>query len=108
MIVFKNYLKVAKSFLPIIIVYTLIFVGIATISSTSGAQNTDAFEASESRIAFINHDQESSFINSFQKYIKENAEYVNIQDSDEELRDALFFRKVDYIMIIPKGFTDDF
>ena len=69
MIVFKNYLKVAKSFLPIIIVYTLIFVGIATISSTSGAQNTDAFEASESRIAFINHDQESSFINSFQKYI---------------------------------------
>ena len=50
MIVFKNYLKVAKSFLPIIIVYTLIFVGIATISSTSGAQNTDAFEASESRI----------------------------------------------------------
>lgn len=108
MIVFKNYLKIAKSFLPIIIIYTLLFVGIAAITSTSGAQNDNTFEASQAKIAVINHDKESSFLNTFKQYIQDSAKYVKIQDDEKELRDALFFRQVDYIMIIPEGFTEKF
>lgn len=108
MTVFKNYLKVAKSFLPTILIYTLIFVGIATITSTSGANQGQDFEASKSQIAVINHDKDTDLVKSFMTYIENNADHIDIEDSQDAMRDALFFRKVDYIMVIPKDFTTDF
>lgn len=108
MIVFKNYLKVAKSFLPIIVVYSIIFLTIAVLSTMSTNTSDDHFEASRTKIAVINHDQDSSFIDAFQNYMKSQAEYVDIKDNENELRDALFFRRVDYIMVIPENFTKDF
>lgn len=108
MTVFKNYFKVAKKWFPMILIYTLIFVGIATITSTSKAQSNQMFEASETNIALINHDQETKLTQAFTQYIKDNAHFVEIEDNEGELRDALFFRKVDYIMIIPHNFTKDF
>lgn len=107
MIVFKNYLKVAKSFLPIIIVYSCIFIGIAMITTKTNSSQTQ-FEASKACIAIINRDRDSGLIQSFQNYIEENAQYIELNDNEEELRDALFFRKVDYIMIIPEGFSESF
>ena len=44
MIVFKNYFKVAKPFLPMIIIYTCIFVAIATITSTNGIQTDTVYQ----------------------------------------------------------------
>lgn len=108
MTVFKYYLKVTKSYLPIIIIYTLIFVGIAMLTSTSGSTNGQTYVAEEAKIAFINHDVDSEFMDSFQNYIQENAKYVELEDTEDSLRDALFFRKVDYIMIVPQHFTEDF
>lgn len=108
MTVFKNYLKVTRSFLPTIILYTLIFIAIATMSSASGTQQSQNFVTSKSSIALINRDQDTPLIQTFQKYIQAHAEYVKLEDSDNQLRDALFYRKVDYIMIVPAHFTDDF
>lgn len=108
MTVFKNYLKVTRSFLPTIILYTLIFIAIATMSSASGTQESQNFVTSKSSIALINRDQDTPLIQTFQKYIQAHAEYVKLEDSDNQLRDALFYRKVDYIMIVPAHFTDDF
>lgn len=108
MTVFKNYLKVAKTFLPTILIYSLIFFSIATMTSISGTHQGQSYEAEKSKIAVINHDNEIPFIQSFMTYIQDNAEYVEIEDSEAEMRDALFFRKVDYIMIIPEDFTDSF
>ncbi|MEG0276499.1 MAG: ABC transporter permease [Coprobacillus sp.] len=106
--VFKNYLKVMKSYVPMILIYTLIFVGIAAMTTLSGNQTSSAFETSKAKIALINHDENSEFIQSFEQYIKDNADYVKLEDKEDVLRDALFFRKVDYIMIVPKDFTNDF
>ncbi|WP_028043917.1 ABC transporter permease [Candidatus Stoquefichus massiliensis] len=108
MIVFKNYLKVTRSFLSTIILYTLIFIAIAIMTTVSGSQQSQSFVTSQSSIALINHDQDTELIQTFQKYVQTHAQYVELEDSDDQLRDALFFRKVDYIMIIPKNFTDDF
>ncbi len=107
MIVFKNYLKITKLYIKIIIVYTAIFIGISVISSLNNNQNQASYEKEKVNIAFINNDH-SEFIDCFRDYVKENATIVDIDNNEESLKDALFFRKVDYIMIIPKSFTEDF
>lgn len=107
MIVFKYYLKVAKSYLNTIIVYTAIFIFLAVLTSGSGAGVTD-FEAQTARIAMVNHDQDTPFIINFEQYIKDSAQLISLDADEESLKDALFFRQVDYIMIIPENYTSDF
>lgn len=107
MIVFKNYLKVAKSFLGIIAVYTVIFLSLAIFTSTSGS-GSNTYEPTEAKIAIINHDKESKFIQNFEEYVKNSAQLIDLESDDESLKDALFFRKVDYIMIVPENYTKDF
>ncbi|MFV0393882.1 MAG: ABC transporter permease [Coprobacillaceae bacterium] len=107
MIVFKNYLKVAKSFLGIIFIYTAIFLSLAVFTSASGSSN-DTFEATEAKIAIVNNDEDTEFIKNFKEYVKDSAELVTLDNDEDALKDALFFRKVDYIMIIPENYTKDF
>lgn len=108
MIVFKNYFRIIKSYLPIILTYTIIFVVLAVISSSSNGGNSDAFTSTDVKIAIINHDQDSKFIENFTSYVDDKAKLVSLDNDENSLKDALFFRKVDYIMIIPKDYTKDF
>lgn len=106
MIIFKNYLKVVKSFLPVIIVYSCIFIGIAMITSQTDSQSPESFEPSQARVSLVNHDKDTELIQKFKNYLQDNSHYIELEE--DEFRDALFFRRVDYIMIIPKGFTEAF
>ena len=93
MTVFKNYFKIAKSFLPTILIYTLIFMSITTITSTSGANQQD-YQASRSKVAFINHDCSSPLLDGFQNYLEDHADFVKLNDTQDELLDALFLEKL--------------
>ena len=108
MLIFKNYIRISKSYLSLILIYTVIFVGIAAMASLSGNQSSSTFEVSEAKIAIINHDQDTPLVKSFIDYVKTNAEYVELKNDEDTLRDALFFRKAEFIMTIPKNFTEDF
>lgn len=108
MIVFKNYLRILKSYLPIIAVYTVIFVVLAMISSSANGTNSSTYTTTDVKIAIINNDKDSKFINNFQKYVEDKAELVTIESNENALKDALFFRTVDYIMIVPTNYTSDF
>lgn len=108
MIVFKNYLKVAKSYRSIIIIYTAIFLTISIFTSTSGSNEANVYTSSKTKIAMINEGKDSALIKGFQSYVEEHATLVDLENEENELKDALFFRKVDYIMIIPANYTEDF
>lgn len=108
MTVFKNYLKILKSYLTIIIVYTAIFVGLAMITSSSNGNNSSTYTTTDAKIAVINYDKESKFIENFEKYVDKKAEKISLKDDESSLKDALFFRRVDYIMIVPENYTKDF
>lgn len=107
MTVFKKYFKVAKNYYKTVIIYMVILFTIAIMSSNSGQTSTTSFENVKTKIAIVNHD-DSSFIKEFEKYIGEKSDIIQIEDNEKALKDALFFRKVDYIMIIPQRFTRDF
>lgn len=105
MTVFKNYLKVAKTYTLMIIGYTAIFLGLAIFAGSFNSTSTD-YQSMDVKVAIINRDEDTNLINGFKEYIKDHGEVVELVDNQEELRDALFYRTVDYIMIIPDDFID--
>lgn len=109
MIVFNNYFKVLKKYSSMIITYTIIFVAFAVFATNANSTNTtDSFTSTKTNVAIINRDQETVLIKSFENYLGDNAKIKELKDDEESLRDALFYREVDYILIIPKNFTEDF
>ena len=107
--VFKLYLKIIKKSLPGIMLYLGIFLFIVVLITTiTRDTSSTAFEQSKVRIAYINEDIESPLINGFKNYLKDYAEFVEIKETEEGMRDALFFRMVEYIVIIPDGFVEGF
>lgn len=108
MTVFNNYFKIVKKYVPIIIIYTVIFSLIGILATSSIGNEATSFTASKPNVAIINHDEDSIFINSFTEYLEETTNIKDLEDDEESLRDALFYAEVDYILIIPKGYTEDF
>lgn len=107
MTVYKNYLKVARNYVMLILIYTAIFLGLAIFMGTYNSSSTD-YQSMDVKVAVINRDEDTELINNFKDYIKDYGKLVELVDSDEALRDALFYRTVDYIMIIPDNYTRDF
>lgn len=103
MTVFKCYFKLLKSFLPIILMYTVIFTFFGVVAASSGGTSSQ-FEMSKVKFAIHNLDMNSKYTTSFVDYLKENGSLVEV-DKDKE-QDALFYRQVDSILTIPKGFGD--
>ncbi len=106
MTVFKTYLKILKTFLPTIIMYFSIFMFIAIMVGSVGSSNT-TFEATKPNVFIINND-DSVITKTFIKYVKDNASIVEIDSDDESIRDALFYRQVDFVIEIPENYGEDF
>ena len=106
---FKLYFKILKKgALVSILLYINIFVALTVIlSQVTSNKTTSAFETAKCKVAIINYDN-SKLSNELSSYLKLNSKSVDIKDDEESLKDALFFRKVDFIAIIPKGFETDF
>ncbi|MDD4718993.1 MAG: ABC transporter permease [Bacilli bacterium] len=110
MIVFNNYFKILKKYTSMIITYTLIFVAFAVFATanSSSVDSSTSFLATKPNVALINRDQETVLIESFKEYLEDNSNIKELKDDEESLRDALFYREVDYILIIPNNFTENF
>lgn len=107
--VFKAFYKIVpRKFLGVFMVYTIIFIGLSIFFSSSGAtQMEDSFELSKVRVSVINEDN-TPLANGLQNYINEISRPVEIEKNEESIKDALFFRQTEFILIIPNGFQDSF
>ena len=107
--VFKAFSKIVpKKFLGVFILYTILFVGIATFFSKSGLTPLeDAFELSKVKVSVINHDN-TALANGLEGYINEIATPVEIELDEESIKDALFFRQTEMVVTIPIGFQEGF
>ncbi|HEX3026730.1 MAG TPA: ABC transporter permease [Clostridia bacterium] len=107
--VFKVYFKILKSNLPVMMIYVGIFIALAIgLSSFGGSNSALNFTPTKTNIAFINNDHPSPLTNSLKSYLSRNANIVPLTDDTQDLQDALFYNRVDYIVRIPKGFTQNF
>lgn len=107
--VFKAFTKIVpQKFLGVFIIYTIIFVVLAIFFSRSGlTQMEDAFELSKVKVSVINEDN-TALANGLESYINNIANPVEIEIDEESIKDALFFRHTEFVVIIPKGFQESF
>lgn len=104
--VYKAFLKIICKNLNQLIIYVAIFLFFAIfLSSVNTDTSSSTFTGTKCNIAFINNDQNSVLVDNLKSYLGKNANIVNITNDTQKLQDALFFRKVDYIVKVPSGFT---
>ncbi len=106
MIVFNNYFKIVKRYIPTIIMFTTILCFFSVLA-TSNFEGSADFEEIKPNLAIINNDSDSTITSNFVAYIEANSTIVNLKTDDDSLKDALFFRKVDEIITIPLNFGEE-
>lgn len=108
--VFKLYFKVFKKSVMIpALMYIVIFSALVIMFSSfgSGGATAGKFEPSKCDVAVINQDG-SAFSKVLEEYIESQSKPVNLSGDEQSIKDALFFRSADYILIIPEGYGDLF
>lgn len=107
MIVFKTILKILNKLKGMLILYTVMLILITVLTQTSD-NNITKFEESKPDILIINKDEHSDLTNNFVKYLAKHANLADIDiNAEEKINDALFYRDVNYVIYIPKNFTND-
>lgn len=107
MIVFKTFLKVLNKCKMSIILYTVILIVFGGLNLQT-SDDTINFVAVKPKVLIINNDEEKGLTRDLIKYISKNTKKVNIKDDENAIRDALFYRDVNYIIYIPNNFRSDF
>lgn len=107
--VFKLCMKIIRKNLPSMMIYIVVFLGIAILVSSANSQNpaTGGFSQAKTNLAFYS-EEDTPLVQGLKKELAKTCNFTEIPNETEKLQDALFFRNADYILRIPKGFTDSF
>lgn len=107
MTVFKYFFKIMKEYKFTIILYTaiLVFFGAFNITTSDTSMN---FIASKPDVLIINNDGQNQITENLCKYIENNANIKEIENEPDKIKDALFYRDVNYIVIIPENYESNF
>lgn len=107
MTVFKTFWKILNKNKATVIIYTVILLmfGISNMQTSEKSMN---FVASKPDVLIINNDEEKGITKDLIKYITDNSNIVDIDNTQENINDALFYRDVNYVIYIPKNYNKDF
>lgn len=106
--VYKAFFKVIYKNLSQIMIYVVVFLVLAVLLTTTyTSPEKTSFTESKINMVFINQDNDSKLAEGLKSYLAENANLVDIPDETQKLQDALYFRKVEYIVRVPQGFTEN-
>lgn len=107
MTVFKAYLKVLLSSKFTIIIYVVMLIIFASLNIQNDSMDTD-FTSSRPDVLIINNDENVGITKSLIDYISLNSNIIEIENDEEKINDALFYRDVNFIIYIPSKFRQDF
>lgn len=103
--VFKAYFTVIRKNVAALIVYFVVFAVMATVFiKIFGGGGAEDFTAVRNDIVIRSAD-DTPLVEGLIDYLGQHANIVPLAESDS-LEDALFFGRVDDVLIIPEGFTE--
>ena len=105
MIVFNAFLKILNKNKGMLIFYTLILAFI-TYVNTQNLESSISFSAVKPDVFVINHD-DSKISKDLVKYLDDNTNFVKLENNEEKINDAVFYRDVNYVIYIPENFGSD-
>ena len=83
------------------------FLVFFSVFNMTANETTTSFEKERPDLAIVNEDVNEGITASLIDYLKANSEEASYE-SEGEIDDALFYRDVNYVIYIPKGFREDF
>lgn len=105
--VFKIYFKLLKHYKGVIILYFAIFITVALIMTGNlSADSKKGFEEEKLDIAIIDQDKET-LGTALKAYFGGNHNLVDMEYEESAILNELYWRQLDYVLVIPKGFEAD-
>lgn len=106
MIVFSTFWRIVKKYKGTILLYTVMFIMFGGINLTSNSTN-DMFTPTKPNIFIVNKDSNMGLTKNLINYLKKNTNVVSLEDDEEKINDALFYRDISYVIYIPKNYSKD-
>lgn len=106
MIVFKTFWNVVKKYKGTIILYTIMLIVFGGLNMQANNPSTD-FVDSKPDIFIVNRDKEIGLTKNLISYMEENSNIIDIENNEEKINDALFYRDVNYVIYVPENYRDD-
>lgn len=106
MIVFSTFWRIIKKYKRTILLYTVMLIMFGGINLTSNSTN-DMFTPTKPNIFIVNKDSNMGLNKNLINYLKKNTNVVSLEDDEEKINDALFYRDISYVIYIPKNYSKD-
>ncbi len=105
--VFRAYFRVINRKKAQMFVYLAVFLGVTVLVSLTGGSGSGArFEETRIGVAFVNMDAGAPLSEGLRAFLQGKADVRDYEDDEPQLRDALFFRRVQAVLRVPEGFSD--
>ena len=103
MTVFKTFFRIVNKLKPTIILYTALLIIFGAVNMKTSDNNIN-FVNSKPDILIINQDVNKGLTKNLIDYMKKNSNIMKVENSEEKINDALFYREVSYVIYIPKDY----
>ena len=106
MTVFKGYMKILKKNIGLVIIYLVIFFSVAmALQAAASKEHLEDFEKARVDIAVADNDQ-STLSHALTDYLKTIHNVSEISSDPSVMQEELFYRNVEYIVVIPENFYE--
>lgn len=108
--VFKVSLKVLKRNLPSILIYLGVFLALSVLfarNAQSQGEEYSSFDPVKTPMAVF-AEEDTPLIRGFLAHLEKSAVIRPLEDEENLIQDALYFRNISFLVRIPKGFTEAF
>jgi len=102
--VFKTFMKIAKRKLPIVLMYAWIFIVLLIMFTAYGPQDV-SFEEKSLGVCVIDEDNTDAS-RAVTDYISKSHKLIEIENDKDEIIDALYYTRVDYVLVIKEGYSE--
>ncbi|WP_295209679.1 ABC transporter permease [Ruminococcus sp.] len=102
--VFKAFMRILKTKLPTAMIYLVVFMVMA-IAMANSSEETQDYEDYKMDIAVIDRD-DSELSGRLADFVYDSNTKVDITDSKDDILDAIYYTRADYVLIIKEGFAD--
>ena len=103
MTVFKTFFRIVNKLKPTIILYTALLIIFGAVNMKTSDNNIN-FVNSKPDILIINQDVNKGLTKNLIDYMKKNSNIVKVENNEDKINDALFYREVSYVIYIPKDY----
>lgn len=104
--VFKTFFKMLYHYRGTVILYLCIFLGVSlAMSSANSVDSRKEFENTGISFGLVDEEQ-AAFGEAVREYFGGEHEIKELAYDEEKIKEALYWKEISYVLVIPKGFTE--